>query len=536
MREPALSLPAPPPLHMRLPSHLPRNRKELVVSAVGAVLFLLVAVLTVDIFSTNPAAPVAGGLTPLGTAPRTGTCTGYSLTPANAPNIPAIVAAKPAGTVFCFAPGTYRMTDQIVPRDNDQLIGTGATRADVVLSGAKVLSAWAASGGLYVHSGDVVSLPKSGVCNTGTACQYSDWLFRGNQPITRVLSPCSSTNVKTGRFCVDYGGKKIHIFDNPAGQTMSYSFVPRALDGGTGVVVKNITFDKFASPAGGAKTVRAGTGWLVENIAMQYNHGCAMGVDGTSGTVVQNSRFHDNGQLGYCGSPTGAKFQNNEVDHNNFLGIKAPWGGGGGKFTDSVGVTVANNNVHDNKGNGIWFDLDSKGAVITGNITTNNSGIYGAGSGITYEISCYGTILGNTSSGNGMAGIQLRSSHDNVIGAVGEGNNVANNQIAGIRIIVDRSGTQSHCGAINGSNNRIAQNNVTMPSGTSINGVQNFKPYVASANSFIGNDYHMPSGGCSAARWAWWTGGSASVNVPFRSSGASWQGTFKQDLATGGTC
>src|SRR5207249_1420500 len=160
------------------------------------------------------------------------------------------------------------------------------------------------------------------------------------------------------------------------GQTMSYSYVPRALDGGTGVVLRDMTFDKFASPAGGPKTVRAGTDWLVDNIAIQYTHGCAMGVDGTSGTVVQNSRFHDNGQLGYCGSPNGARIQNNEVDHNNFVGIKGPWGGGGGKLTQTLNTTVANNNVHDNNGNGIWFDMDSKGNVITGNTSTNNSGIW----------------------------------------------------------------------------------------------------------------------------------------------------------------
>jgi hypothetical protein len=257
---------------------------------------------------------------------------------------------------------------------------------------------------------------------------------------------------------------------------------------------------------------------------------------GTSGTVVQNSRFHDNGQLGYCGSPTGARFQNNEVDHNNFLGIKGPWGGGGGKLTESVSVTVANNNVHDNNGNGIWFDMDSKGAVITGNTSTNNSGIYGGGNGITYEISCLGTILGNTSSGNGMSGIQLRSTHDTTIGASGQGNTVANNKIAGIRVIVDRSGTQARCGSITGSNNRFSYNSVTMPSGTSLNGVQNFKPYIAQGNVFSYNHYYMPSGGCKATRWTWWDG-SQSLNIPYTaSSGKTWPGTFKEDPGPGGTC
>jgi parallel beta-helix repeat protein len=466
-----------------------------------------------------------------------GTCSGYSLTPADAPNIQSIIDAKPGGTAFCFGPGVYRMTDVIIPKGSDKLIGAGATRADVILTGAKVLTGWTASSGLYVHSGDVVSLLKGGNCYTGTECQYSDWLFRGGLPMTRVLSTCSSTKVLAGDFCVDYSGKKIYVHDDPTGQTMSYSYVPRAIGGsGTGVVVKDMTFDKFASPVGGAKTIRAGTGWLVDNVVMQYNHGCAIGLDGTSGTVVQNSRFHDNGQLGYCGTSTGAKFQNNEVDHNNFLGVNGPWGGGGGKFTQSVNVTVANNNVHDNNGNGIWFDMDSKGGVISGNTATNNSGIYGAGNGITYEISCWGTIVGNVSTGNGMSGIQLRSSHDTTIGGSGQGNTIANNKIAGMRVIVDRSGTQPHCGAITGSNNRFTANTVTMPSGTSLNGVQNFKPYTANGNVFSANHYYMPSGGCKATRWTWWNG-SSSINAPFvATTGTTWQGSFRQDVGPGGTC
>src|SRR5205809_2586608 len=60
-----------------------------------------------------------------------GTCSGFSLTPADAPNIGTIVNNQPLGTVFCFAPGTYRITKKIYPKANDQVIGAGATRADV---------------------------------------------------------------------------------------------------------------------------------------------------------------------------------------------------------------------------------------------------------------------------------------------------------------------------------------------------------------------------------------------------------------------
>ncbi len=38
-------------------------------------------------------------------------------------NVPKIVSSKPEGTTFIFAPGTYRLSQPIRPKDNDQFIG-----------------------------------------------------------------------------------------------------------------------------------------------------------------------------------------------------------------------------------------------------------------------------------------------------------------------------------------------------------------------------------------------------------------------------
>jgi parallel beta-helix repeat protein len=62
---------------------------------------------------------------------------------------------------------------------------------------------------------------------------------------------------------------------------------------------------------------------------------------------------------------------------------------------------------------------------VTGNTVSNNSGIYGAGNGITIEVSCNATINSNVASGNYLAGIQVRNSHDVNVGAVGAGNTVS---------------------------------------------------------------------------------------------------------------
>jgi hypothetical protein len=465
-----------------------------------------------------------------------GTCTGHSLTPADAPNIASIVNNQPLGTVFCFAPGTYRITKRIYPKSNDRFIGAGATRADVVLTGAKPITSWTLSGGLYVHTGDTVSLPKGGQCFFGTGCTNPDWLFKNDSRLTRVLAPCSLAKVTVGKFCVDYAAKKMYILDSPTGQDLEYSYIPGAMGSASGVVIKDMTFTKFADTANSGAVVTVGNSSTIDNVRLTNNHACAVGLVGVTGSVVRNSRLDHSGDGSFCGTSTGATFTNNEVDHNNVLGFTANYDGGAGKFWNVQNITVTNNHFHDNNGNGIWFDGDSRGALIAGNTTTNNIGIYGGGNGITFEISCNATITGNVSSGNALSGIQINDSHNNTVGAVGAGNTVSGNLTFGIRIVASRSGSHPLCGAVSASNNHVNDNAVTMPAGTSWTGVQRVSPGVAGGNTFSGNHYHMPLlAECTTAlRWKWWNG-ATQFSLKFSGTGA-WQAAYKQDLAPGGTC
>jgi hypothetical protein len=466
-----------------------------------------------------------------------GACSGFSLTPANAPNIASIVNNQPLGTVFCFGPGTYRITKKIYPKANDQFIGAGATRDDVVLTGAKAITSWTLSGGLYVHTGDVVTLPKGGTCFTGTACQYSDWLFKNDTVLDRVLAPCSLANVTVGKFCVDYAAGKMYLFDSPTGQNLEYSSIPGAMGSASGVVIKDMTITKFADTANAGPVVTVGNSSTVDNVRLTNNHACAVSLVGVSGSVVKNSRLDHSGNGSFCGTSTGATFTNNEVDHNNTLGFMGNWDGGAGKFWNVQNITVTNNYLHDNNGNGIWFDGDSKGAIITGNTSTNNLGIYGGGNGITYEISCNATINNNVSTGNALSGIQINDSHGNTVGAVGAGNTVTGNLKFGIRIVASRSGTKPLCGSITASNNHVNYNTVTMPIGTSWTGVQRVSPGVASGNTFSGNAYHLPlATDCTTAlRWKWWNG-ATQYSVKFSGTGSVWQGTYNQDPSPDGSC
>ncbi len=63
-------------------------------------------------------------------------------------DVPRIVSSKPAGTTFVFTPGTYRLSQSIIPKDNDQFIGQAscappATSCPAIISGGVVIGpAW----------------------------------------------------------------------------------------------------------------------------------------------------------------------------------------------------------------------------------------------------------------------------------------------------------------------------------------------------------------------------------------------------------
>jgi parallel beta-helix repeat protein len=100
-----------------------------------------------------------------------------------------------------------------------------------------------------------------------------------------------------------------------------------------------------------------------------------------------------------------------EIDHN---GSTAGLGDGssGIKFAGSGGSTIRDSYVHDNIGNGIWFDVDSGG----GDLIENNLVVGNSRRGIFYEVS-RGPVLitgnevrgNNTSKISGASGIGVSS-------------------------------------------------------------------------------------------------------------------------------
>src|SRR5207302_4026670 len=56
---------------------------------------------------------------------RTSACDS-SFVPGDAPNLQTLMSACPAGTTYTFAAGTYHLTNYLLPKDGDKLIGAGS--------------------------------------------------------------------------------------------------------------------------------------------------------------------------------------------------------------------------------------------------------------------------------------------------------------------------------------------------------------------------------------------------------------------------
>ncbi len=283
-------------------------------------------------------------------------------------NIQAAINSNPAGTTFYLAPGVYRM-QSLVPLNGDIFIGqTGAT-----LNGSTLVTNWTKSGSYWVSSGHqpVKTPPNKFSCQSPqAACTYPQDLFLNNKPLSHQLSlPISS-----GQWYFDYAHGLIYMADNPSGQTVELSVTPRAFMGkANNVKIQNLVIEKYASPLITAAVQPTGSGWIIQNNEVRFNHGEGIKTQGNNEQVLSN-KVDNNGEEGMCaGGGSGDLFEYNNVYNNNFTHVAFGIEMGGGKFSATTNAQVINNTFSNNDGNGIWFDEQSYGSVARGNTVTHNT-------------------------------------------------------------------------------------------------------------------------------------------------------------------
>ena len=338
--------------------------------------------------TTSTTAPPATSTTVPTTTTSTTTptsCTGIDVRPGD--DLQAAFNARAEGTTFCIRAGVHRISQILLPRNHQKLIG----EPGAVISGAKPVTNWVQDGTRWVATGQTQESAPYGSCYYGTACSYNEWMYIDDTFMTRVMT---LAEVGPGKFFFDYPGDRIYIGTDPTGHKMEASVSPGGIGGLgsiTGLVVKGLVFEKMANRHGWG-ALRNGTGWTIDNNVIQLNHGT--GLDHGTKALVTNNKILWNGDTGVgCYLCDGVLFANNEVSHSQHLWFRNS--GDGSKWTGATNLTIRDNYFHDNIGTAIWPDGGNLNVLIEGNRIINNGG-----HGIHYEVSCAATIRNNLIEGN----------------------------------------------------------------------------------------------------------------------------------------
>lgn len=309
-----------------------------------------------------------------------------------------IDAAAPNESILVQS-GTYRITTPLNPKNGQILAGEAGT----IISGSEVLSNWTADGGSRWYSTGHLpaAYSDSGQCDdtTQNICQKREQVFINGVHLTRVMNAAAVT---ANTFYEDYAANRVYIGQDPSGKTIEMSKTQFAIrSGNDNVRITGLTVQHFASPSQqGAIFAEQGENWEIDNNEIRWNHAIGIFCSYAHAIRIHHNNVHHNGQLGIGHSRTNNSFiEDNEVSFNNTDGY---WGGdwesGGIKVTNSHYATTQRNNVHDNNGLGIWYDINNWMSVITDNDVNDNFAC-----GIRYEISYQAIISYNRIAGNGYA-------------------------------------------------------------------------------------------------------------------------------------
>jgi hypothetical protein len=410
-------------------------------------------------------------------------------------DIQAAVNAMPAGTAFLLRAGVYRM-QSVRPKPGNTFTG----EAGAVMSGARVVTGFTASGSVWIAIGQDAGRTIHGDCEPGyPRCGYPEDLFIDDQPQRHVDSVAA---VVAGTWHFDRPAGRVYIGSDPTGRRVELSVTPAAfLPVADGVRIAGLIIEKYAVPAqDGAVSSLGVSNWTITRNEIRLNHGLGVRA-GANARIIEN-RIHHNGQLGIGGGGSGVLVEGNEIAFNNTAHFDPEWEAGGAKFTFNTGLVVRGNRVHHNGGVGLWTDIDNVGTLYEGNTSEDNTR-----NGILHEISYSAVIRNNIVRRNGGAfsewiwgaGILVSSSRDvEVAGNVVEGNG---DGIGGVQ----QARGAGNQGAYALSNLWVHDNTVTVAGGWTgvVQDVGDRSVFLSRNNRFERNQYQLPAGSLS---FAWMDG------------------------------
>ena len=163
----------------------------------------------------------------------------------------------------------------------------------------------------------------------------------------------------------------------------------------------DVTIRNFIMHGGNVQDGQGGIAtWAlnINNIVIDHNdlsgtaNGAGVGIGATTNSRITNNVAHDNGQMGINAVDNAhLLIQGNHVFRNNMANIDPGYAAGGIHVIHDLAGQIIGNEVDHNAGPGIWCDIGCNGEVIANN-SVHDQGF----NPIFYEISSNGDIYGNT--------------------------------------------------------------------------------------------------------------------------------------------
>jgi parallel beta-helix repeat protein len=435
--------------------------------------------------------------------PAPAPCSGVAVGPGS--DIEALAAAKPMGTVFCIAPGTYRVRAGISPRDGQQFIGTGP---GVVITGGVPLTSFAHSGGVWTASGTTTTAayaegsgfsgylyPQAPYANDVTVDGVP--LEKAGVRVGGKVYGDPASAVGPGTYFVDYDAGTVTLGSDPAGHDVEMGV---AGDGfasqAAGVLIKNVALELFTSS--GVDMRGSAHAWTVDGVTVTAAHDT--GVKLLEGSLLHGGSIAWSGRYGLNAHGASVTVDGVDVSHSDAADYRDSTTGGcvaagGSKFVKTVGLVLRNSVFHDNRCNGIWLDVDTYDSTVE-----NNTSVRNEDDGIRVEVSHKMAISGNTVADNGGWGIYLSNAPDADV----SGNTVTNDGNGAI--VLNWSGrtnpTTTH-GSYATSDTNVHDNTMILTGSGQTVGIfdstgTGYAFSAAAGNRFHANHYVLPD---SASRW-----------------------------------
>ena len=420
------------------------------------------------------------------------------------------------------------------------------------IRGSDVWGGWTRqSNGTYLSSKAVPVFYQEDVsCEIDTKrCAWPEQVFINGAPQLQVAG---NATLRSRQFKVR-SDRKVVLGSDPRGKTVEVTVRRHWITGTSradGVTIQGFTMRHAANDwrAGAIQSREPTTGcpsscqfsrfkadgydWNLIDSEVGYSHGAAVSLR-SQNADIENNTIHHSGQLGIHNPGNGSVVSGNAIysnntehfcirpsteychvistDGNTTLDQQPLTESGGMKIAGGQGfVTVVNNDVYKNYGNGIWFDVGTHDVSVSDNRTYEN-----ARRGIFFEISDGADIHHNIVYENGWAtpdfldgaGIEVGNSddtsvHDNVL--------AWNADSIVIRCSNRNPGDESTCERVRVENNTILAVE-TKPATDPFAGLAlawSGNPTLfdsANDNGGVGNDYYYGYSENGRSRFAWGT-------------------------------